>query len=736
MNKRILWICLGLITLIIPAWLCETGFIGFKFDSDFVSSNPDGLHYYRIVEQAISQKSTEPLIYDSYGNFPYKHKIGYPPLYIRFFYWAKCLCNKISAENSDFMLGFVPVVFGWLTAVAIILALWHCGFPRVFILFLAFAMIPLYPGLVACEYGSYDYDYFVSFFMWVWLLSAILYYEKTSWLWLIIGGLSAGILLGSWIGALLIFLIITFSCLGVWLFNSKICGKYLKYGYVTTAITVLLNSCMIAVSPNDYGFAFLDFGWFHVLCVAAASIFIFALTRFKPNLRNRLIFVFGAFGALIVTCLTMGDGFADLFDRFFASDPVFMHIAELRPMIRFSNLFTDLQAMTFALINLSWTVFFLPIFVLLPVDRLLKKESSVILQIWLSVMILAGMVQIRYIRLPAMGCSIFIAIIIYLIWKSYFTSLGKNNRNYLAFGFGFVILLLFVRVPSSLFFHGFDSKLGNGEKIAFDWISKNTKPTSGFYDNKKPEYAILAYWDLGHLINAYAHRPVIANNCQWGMKNMAEIFSSTSEKEANELCKKLKVKYVFLTPNRILDNEIIDFWPAYKKLPEHDGYRALSSDVERSKDLKSWFYFWLKKDFGLQKNNNFDVSSNFRIVYAHYNDNIFAIANNVLFERVEGAKLYLNAKPDTEASVNLNLAVAGKRMKYNKTAIVPQSGVVCFTLPYSCYFNNGVVATDELYTISVVSRETEKKISGKVIVKEKDVIEGNQVATHSIRLFR
>ena len=736
LDKRVLWICLILVTLLIPGWLCETAFTGVKFDSDFVSSNPDGLYYYRIAEQAISQKSTEPLIYDSYGNFPYTHKIGFPPLFIRFFYWAKVLCNKISFDDSDFILGFVPVFFGWLTAVCIILTLWYCSYPRVFLVFLAFALIPLYPGIIVCEYGCFDHDFFVSFFLWVWILSAVLYYEKQRNLWLAIGGIGGFVVLGSWIGALLVFLMIIISCLVVWFSSSKVRGRYLKYCYVTTSIAVLLNSCMIAISPNDYGFDFLDFGMFHVLCVASASVFIFVLTKFEADLKNKLIFVTLAIVTVITTGVAMGESFFDLLYRFFATDPVFRNIAELKPMANISKLLLDTQSYKFALLGLSWTFFFLPIFILMPIDRLMKKESSIILQIWLSIMIIAGFTQIRYIRLPAIGCGIFVAIAVFFVWKSYFIIFNKNNKNYVNVSLGFILLLLLIRANSSLFYNGFDTKLRESYKTTLEWIAKNTKPTSGFSDNKKPEYGILAYWDIGHAINAYAKRPVIVNNCQWGMKNMAEVFSSTSEKEAKELCSGLGIKYILIMPSRVISKDGMDFWPAYKKLPEHDGYRALPSSVERSNDCNNWFYIWLKEGLGLHKNAGFDVASNFRIIYANYIDKSFPIADSALFERVEGAKVYLRGKPGSEASLSLKLSISGRLVKYSVEKIVPDDGVICFNIPYSCYFNNGVVSTDELYSISIVSHETNKRITGNFIAKEKDVIEGNQIATSSIRLFR
>ena len=79
----------------------------------------------------------------------------------------------------------------------------------------------------------------------------------------------------------------------------------------------------------------------------------------------------------------------------------------------------------------------------------------------------------------------------------------------------------------------------------------------------------------------------------------------------------------------------------------------------------------------------------------------------------------------------------GKRFgAYQKEVKVSEDGYVCFILPYSCYFNNGIVSTGELYDFFIVSHETGKRVKGRVSIKEADVIAGNQVATGSVVIFK
>ena len=114
----------------------------------------------------------------------------------------------------------------------------------------------------------------------------------------------------------------------------------------------------------------------------------------------------------------------------------------------------------------------------------------------------------------------------------------------------------------------------------------------------------------------------------------------------------------------------------------------------------------------------------------------FSSFSTILFERVKGAKLLLEAKPNSTAYISLGIKVRNKMFEYYKEAKVDESGYVSFIIPYSCYFNNGVISTGEIYNISLVSRETGKNVSGKFSIKEKDVILGNQIDNKNILIFK
>ena len=489
------------------------------------------------------------------------------------------------------------------------------------------------------------------------------------------------------------------------------------------------------VSPGRYGYSLLDFGLIHVTAMFLASLGIYFLTIFNPSNKSKIIFFFVS--VIIVMCFAMIDltDTKDLLERVSGTDPVFLEINELQPLIDFRKLFVSMTSLEKAIDIYGFLIVLFPIFLFIPAQKLLKRESSLLLQLWLIVVSFASFYQNRYVRIFGVGSCIYSAFILYFLWNCLTRSIVFKNLSKVNVFCIFVLLLLIVRSTSVWRVSDFNIGIRKSELDAYNWIRNNTPKTSGYYDNKKPEYGILAYWDFGHHINYYAQRPVLANNMQNGVKNMADIFSSKNEEIASKICEDLGVKYVFMAPDRLLLPSTINYWPAYNKIERGPGYRALPYNVERSTDYKDWFYTWLNKDFGLHSRGNFGVSSYFRIVFAN-SESKSPSFSTILFERVKGAKLVLEAKPNSTARISLGIKLKDKILEYRKEAKAAENGYVCFVIPYSCYFNNGIVSTGELCNISLVSRETDRNVSGKVSIKEEDVISGNQIATNSILIFK
>ena len=730
-RKSVLIVCITLLVLLVPLWLCNDKLI--KGES-FVNSDPDSLLYYRIVDQAYQKGSEKYLDYDNYGNFPYSFKIGYPRFYYWLFYSVKSICTKFFPSHSEFLIGLFPVVTTSLVALIIVIAFWYLKYPLVFLLFTAFMLIPTSPALQVGSFAQWDYDHILSLYIWLWLISAMFFQDTGNKKILYFGGIFAGLILGSWIGSLLIFFVVTIFCFILWFFNSTLCKRYLPFCYTTIGIAAILNSLIMLLNPSRYGYVLLDFGIIHISAMFLASLGIYTLTKFNPSKKSKILFII--ISAIVIAGFALIDPVdtKDLIEKVTGVDPIFLEINELQPLIRFSQIFVSLSSIEMAIKSYGLFLVLFPLFLFIPAQKLLKHNSALLMQYWLIIVAFASFYQNRYTRIFGIGSCIFVAFILYFLWKNITIYIANTKLSKIKIFFTFVLLLLLARTSSVWSLFTPTKEIRKSEVEAYNWIKNNTPKTSGYYDTQKPEYAILAYWDYGNHINYFAQRPVIANNMQNGVKNMADIFSSTDEETANNICEELNIKYVFMTPDRVLYPSTIDYWPAYKKFEKAPGYRALPYKVERSKDYDKWFYSWLLKDFGLRKRYNFDPTSNFRIIFAN-SENTSPSFSTMLFERVKGAKLVLKGKPNTIASVNFGLKVNKKFFNYHKESKINENGYVTFILPYSCYYNNGIVSTGELFEISLISDETGRKKTGKVSIKEKDVIAGNQVATNSIILF-
>ncbi len=733
-SKCILITGLVLLILVIPVWLAGNRLQTIDTETGFINEDVDSLFYYRIIDQAYAKGSPSYVLYDNYGNFPYKFKIGYPRLYFWLLYWVRVLCTKLNPADPDLLFWGFPVLITTLTASVIFIGFWRLGYTPVFLLLCAFALLPSASAMQVGIYGKIDYDHILSLYMWLWILAAMFCVDRPSKKTLVFGGIAASLILGSWIGSLLIFFVMTLVCIALWFCNSDLCKGYLPYCYITFGIATAVNIAIMLCGLSTYGITMLDFGYIHISAMVVATIGVWILTRVKPSVRNRITALVS--GIVVVALFAIIDtaDFMDLIERVSGMDPAFLDITELAPVFAFNNLFKNINSIEKLINTYGIIAFLMPVFFFLPAKKLFNKNSAGILQIWLSILILASFYQNRYIRTLGIGNHLFAAFILYLIWKWLSGLVAESKLTKLRAACAFCMLLLMVRIPAIWTYLGFVSDKRQSDMAAYDWIKKNTPETSGYSDDKDPEYGILAYWDLGHTITHYAHRPTIANNMQNGIKNMADIFSTTDEETANQICKELNVKYVLMQPDRVLYPKSMDYWPAYKSQPRKPGYTALSSKVERSKDYEEWFYTWLMSDYGLRGRGKFGIASHFRVVYANEETKLSGFSN-MLFERVDGAKVVLRGKPGTTAEMSLGINILNKYCVYKITQTVDNDGFARFNLPYSCWFNNGVVSTGELYEISIVPEGKHQPVTGKGRISEKDVIAGNQVATGAIIIF-
>lgn len=266
----------------------------------------------------------------------------------------------------------------------------------------------------------------------------------------------------------------------------------------------------------------------------------------------------------------------------------------------------------------------------------------------------------------------------------------------------------------------------------FSWIRQNTPETSGYTDNSRPEYAILAPWGEGNAIGFYSRRPTVVNNAMWGYKTMADIFSSKTEVESVRLCEKYGVKYIMIpTSKKDFDLSQYGFWPIFRQMPEDPEYRLKTDKVWYDPDYQSFFYFWLLETLAMAPGASFDASSHFRLVYVARSAEGF-IAPYLLFERVAGAKVIIKGDPLSTCQISLSLDIGANKSLYKKSVSTDKQGYAELVVPYSTSHKGGRIKSDEFYKVSYY--QNSRLVKASLIANEDDVLLGRDVSLNLMSL--
>ncbi|MDP4189791.1 MAG: oligosaccharyl transferase, archaeosortase A system-associated, partial [Bacteroidota bacterium] len=263
-------------------------------------------------------------------------------------------------------------------------------------------------------------------------------------------------------------------------------------------------------------------------------------------------------------------------------------------------------------------------------------------------------------------------------------------------------------------------------KDSLNWL-KTSSPETSYYSepSETPEYGVLSWWDYGNWIVYLAKRPVVSNNFQTGMQDSAHFFTTDSEKEANAIMEKLKVKYV-ITDKQMASGKfgaIAEI--AGKDLGKYFDIKTVNgnSGLETTATAKKEFFNTeIYKLHGLDGTN----LGNLRLVHesnvsGKENDN----ENDVkVFEFVPGAKLSGTASPGQNVTATLELSSnTGRKFTYQNEATSDKNGSFEITVPYSTENTASGVNAVSAYSLNTGKNTT---ISG-VRVTENDILNGNMV---------
>ncbi len=716
--------CLAILSTIIFFWLISNLFFNDIWKGLFQESNPDALLFTRQLEQSLLKGKV--LDTDNYAAFPYEVKTGFAPFYMNFLVAFVNLFFAIFPKSSIepiYIAGVLPILFSWLLTTILIVSIYKLSKNRIITLFCAVSLLPGYSTGMVTGFLNLDYDYIISFFIWIWLINAAFYLKTEKHIFVYLGSVVSALFISTWNGSPFFYFFATIYAFILWLINPKKQPLFLDYASITMFIGGVI--ALIFVPRTDESLRYFlsgsveRYSYIQSLLVIFGSVFLIFLKKISLYENPRKIGIV-LIGVLFVIFIGI---FHEILFRasgiLLKTDPVHATITELFKGFDFEKIFDS--AFKDTLFRFGILFFFIPLSLFVSYDKKYEKELKFISH-WIIIFIcLTVFYQVRYIRWLGCGYGLLSGFILYFIWN-----MLKNNIKTTKYKLIKCSIVLFPIILTNAIINYSvitqNAKLSAEEIELFSWIKECTPSTSGYFDNNKPEYGILSYWDLGNKISYYTKRPVAVSNSLWGYKTMADVFSTENEKDAYNQCLKYKIGYLVLEPSRFITNNIFAYWQVFKNMPETGEYKLYYGEVSQ-RESYDYLYSWLSKNLGLTSLGEFGISNNFRLVFANTNEKNM-ISRYLVFQPVKGAIFELN---NLEASTSVSLSLEFEADKipfvYKVTKVSEENGVCSFALPYSTDFQNGNIKTDSFYKIAI-EKEGKKKLA-KLFVSDREVINGS-----------
>ena len=718
------YFCLGIISVIVFFWLISPLFYENVFKGIYQQVNPDSLLFARELEQSILKGRI--LDTDNYAAFPYNTKTGFAPFYMYFLFTFVNLVFYLF-PNLDidpvYIAGILPILIPWITSIFLIFSIFKLTDNKVLTLFVAFGMLPGFSMMMTSNFLELDYDYLINFFIWLWIICGAFYIKYEKHIYVYIASITTAFFISTWTGSPFFYFFVTAYIFILWIYNPKLNSSYLTYCALSMFIGSIIALIFVPRNEDTWRY-FIEcnvgrYSYIQGLLVFIGSIFILFLNKIRKFNNPRIIGFFILSIVCLLIILVFHESLLQASGILFQNDPVHANIEELIPGINYKEFFsTGLKNYLF---RFGPFLLIFPFF-LVHNNSIIKEKEAKYISHWVFIfLLLSAFYQARYIRWMGCGYGFLIGFSCFFLWKT----AKKNNFSNYSYIKSIISILPIMLISITVNYSRISENrnLNKEEVSLFSWIKINTPSTSGYYDDKEPEYGILAYWDEGNKISYYTKRPVIVSNSLWGYKTMADIFSSENEKEAFCLSSKYKIKYILLEPSRIIENMVLSYWPLFKDMPETSEYKLYYGMVPQ-KDKFDYFYFWMKDHIGLTPLGDFETTEHFRIVFANKNNGV-KISKYFLFERVEGAVCDFKAEKGTNISLSTEFNVGEISFIYKQNKISNDDGHCVFVLPYSNNYDNGNILTDPFYKVAI-EKDGNKSLA-KLVISDEDVEEGRKV---------
>ena len=561
-----------LLLVMLTSWAVrEASHLRMEFAEDtplagqWFSTDPDGLYHLRRIER-FRQEIGLPASTDPALNYPHGASVPWPPYYTLV---ASALTpddgGRLALEQSASEL---PLRFAVLTTFLAAFAGALLGGRRGALL----------AGLMhAFNYGSVHYSTpgVADHHAWVSLLATALVVMfsvaarhrlflrgRMAALFGALCGTIAGLLLGSWVGAVLYVLPLQLT-LGWWLWIKRDVEwrglALFGLGFHLLAAVALGPAVLTSPWRLDHPWMVVNLSWFHLAWLGlGALVFLPPLWLRSARARARYPWSLLATGVVLAGLLLLldigpGPGIREGFSWASRADQFMSSIAESSPLWG-----TDLHQSGGFARWIGFGVLLLPA-ALWSAWRAIRGGRHDLIPYFLAVPLLAlqAFTQRRFADPLAAPLAILVAWWIVLCWNR--LRLPSRNGN-LQLGSAMLLALL-LQAPSAI--HAWQraddgriDDIKSAERMLFEWLGRHQdarpEDLSRIDPSEPPPRSVLAAWDFGHVIEWAARRPSIATNFGTyigvdSFRDPARFLLSEDPQSAEGILDQRRVRYVVLT---------------------------------------------------------------------------------------------------------------------------------------------------------------------------------------------
>lgn len=709
-------------------------------DGQYLVRDPDSLFFLRLYDQSLLRGET--LKVDEYGCYPNFRKLEYPPFHLQLLQGISLLAFTFFPDfqwTVGMLIGWLPPVAGWLIAMFMIYFAWRKTADKNLTLLVAFASIPGSLAAMNSLFLKIDYTFLSHFFIWSWILGAWLFIDTAKRFWAFGGTIIVAAFLLTWPGIPLFFFMVTLYAVLLLLDKDEAAEPFAEYCFRTmtlASLPVFFYLMVTGEASTEIG----SFGYFQPAAILVGGVFLkLALVlnrridRSKVSKAGLAATVAGS--ALICVAVLFVFFYQQVRDGisfFFVSDVLMKSVSELKPGLNFSSMIKDPRSFFNAIYDLSILFILFP-FVLKANPFNIFSKGGRLIKDFSMAFLLMGFFTVRYYAWLGTVIGFWAGLALYAVFSYSRSELKKSGKKP---GFSRVftsvaaVLLPFMLMHFVLSYPiFFQSRKMTKETVeAMRWIKENTPPTSGYFDQGRPEYCFYTFWSHGNILNYYAQRPTVVNNAMWGYGKMAAIFTAESEAEAYRLCEKYGVRYFYIDYFRNYSDEMVRYLSAYKKRPNlpEDNYLFFPEFVdkpERKDEFDRTFHFWLSDRAALVKTEIFKKpASRLRMIFCSGYYSKLVVPKILIYEMVKGANIQGKAPPDSLVELSLTCKFQKIDADYKVETRADENGNFSFLVPYSTGYSNGNVTTGASYHLS--GDQTHK---AECVVSEQDVKEGKTV---------